>query len=92
MARSLSTEVFVKIDALEEWETEMRGICQDLMKNCDDYRDASIAVAPSWQGKSADGFLDNADFLTTTGNNSSLEMESVGAYMQEVALTTKEKL
>ena len=92
MARSLSTEVFVKIDALEGWETEMRGICQDLMKNCGDYRSAANALSSSWQGKSANGFFDNADYLTTVGNNSSLEMESVGAFMQEVALTTKEKL
>lgn len=92
MARSLSTEVFVDIDALEGWETEMRGICQDLMKNCSDYKNAANALTSSWQGKSAEGFFDNADLLSTTGNNSSLEMESVGAYMQEVALTMKEKL
>ena len=84
---NLSTAVYVELDALANWSTQMESINEQAISVLYTFTSTVQELENYWVGNSATGFLNASEKLMTRAKNYHNKMKSTSDFLIEVART-----
>jgi len=82
-----ATAVYVELDALANWSTQMESINEQALSVLDTFTSTVQELENYWVGNSATGFLNASEKLMTRAKTYHDKMKSTSDFLIEVART-----
>ena len=84
---SSDTAIYVEIDALVSWESEMNSINENASLILENFSTAIKDLDNYWHGNSAEGFKNATTALIAVAKNKHNSMKNVSAFLNEVIVS-----